>query len=180
MTILVAACLTAPGVQAQADESGDATLERRVKAAFLFKFASFIDWPPDAFAQADSPIRIAVMGDDAMAQDVLEASMNRTVEGRRVEVRPIAAGDTLDGVNILFLRDAAAARLGGSIADLEPRAILVVTESAGGLRRGSVINFVLDGGRVRFDISLDEAARRGIRLSSRLITVARQVLGGPR
>ena len=106
--------------------------------------------------------------------------MNRTVEGRRVEVRPIADGDTLDGVNILFLRDAAAARLGGSIADLEPRAILVVTESAGGLRRGSVINFVLDGGRVRFDISLDEAARRGIRLSSRLITVARQVLGGPR
>lgn len=176
--ICAAACATAP-VRAQFAPDESITLERRIKAAFVFKFASFVEWPPGTFAQADTPIQIAVMGDAAMAQDIAEASMNRTVEGRRIQVRQVDAGEPLDGVNILFLRDAAAEQL-GAFEDLKPDAMLIVTESADALHRGSIINFLLDGGKVRFDISLDAADKRGIRLSSRLITVARQVAGRPR
>ena len=157
-----------------------ATLERRVKAAFVYKFAAFVEWPPDAFAQADTPIRIGVVGEEAIARDIAEASMNRTVEGRRVQVMQVAPGDSLEGVHILFLREAASAVLRDSIAALKPEAMLIVTESADALGRGSVINFVLDGGKVRFDISLEAAERRGLRLSSRLITVARELTGRPR
>jgi len=66
------------------------------------------------------------------------------------------------------------------VTGLEPDAMLIVTESPGALERGSIVNFAVDEGRVRFDLSLEAAERRGLRLSSRLITVARQVLGAPR
>jgi hypothetical protein len=117
------------------------------------------------------------MGGEAMVQDILEASgSSRTVEGRRVLAKQVEPGDTLEGVHILFVRDEALGLVGGSVTDLKPDAMLIVTETEGALSRGSVINFVLDEGKVRFDISLDSAERRGLRLSSRLITVARAVI----
>jgi hypothetical protein len=184
LCIAVAICAAGAGaaapVRAQGSEDEAATLERRVKAAFVYKFVGFVDWPPGAFPQADTPIVIGVMGEEAIARDIAEASMNRTVEGRRIEVRRFSPGESLEGVHILFMRQAAFERLGDSIGALQPQAMLIVTESADALDYGSVINFLLDGGKVRFDISLEAAERRGLKLSSRLITVAREVIGKPR
>jgi hypothetical protein len=177
---LAVAIGTAVPARAQLISEEAAMLERRIKAAFVYKFAGFVDWPPDAFAQADTPIRIGVMGEESIVQDIAEASMNRTVKGRRVQVTQIAPGGSLEGLHILFLREAASSGLRDSIAALKPEALLVVTETADALDRGSVINFLLDGGKVRFDISLEAAQSRGLKLSSRLITVARKVIGRPR
>jgi hypothetical protein len=173
--VIAAAVATTPSVAQPADEGS--VLERRVKAAFVFKFAAFVEWPPTALPADDAPIWIAVMGGEAMVQDLLEASgSSRTVEGRRVLAKQVAPGETLDGVHILFVRSEALGQLGGSVADLKPDAMLIVTESQGALSHGSVVNFVLEEGKVRFDISLGAAERRGLRLSSRLITVARAVI----
>jgi hypothetical protein len=165
-----------------AQVSGDevAVLERRVKAVFVFKFAAFVDWPLEVLAETGAAIQIAVMGEEAVVQDIADAAGSRTVEGRRVQARRVGPGDPLDGVHILFMRDAAFRGMGGSVEQLRPEAMLIITESPGALGQGSVVNFVVDDGKVRFDISLDAAERRGLRLSSRLITVARTVVGKQR
>lgn len=161
-------------VRAQPAAAQADALERRVKAVFVFKFASFVDWPAEQLEHPDAPIQIAVMGEEAVVRDIADAAGSRTVEGRRVLARRVEPGDLLDGVHILFLRDSAFARLAEG---LPPQPMLVVTETPGALARGSVVNFVVDDGRVRFDISLESAERRGLKLSSRLITVARNVIG---
>jgi hypothetical protein len=175
--VLLASAPTA--AQATADQAG-ATLERSVKAAFVFKFAAFVDWPAEALPRPDGPIRIGVMGEEEIAREIAQAAASRTVEGHPVLAKQVQPGDSLEGVHILFVRDAELHRLGGSVADLMPDAMLIVTESNGALDDGSVVNFVVDDGRVRFDISLDAAERRGLKLSSRLITVARNVRSRPR
>jgi len=180
-TIALAAigCAGASPTAAQVVDDAAAALERSVKAAFVFKFAGFVDWPTQALPP-ESPIRIGVMGEEAIVEEIREAASGRTVEGRRVLAKRVAVGDTLDGVHILFMRDPAFQEIADLIAGLKPDAMLIVTESPGALDLGSIVNFAVDEGRVRFDLSLEAAERRGLRLSSRLITVARQVLGAPR
>jgi hypothetical protein len=180
-TIALAAigCARASPTAAQVVDDAPAQLERSIKAAFVFKFAGFVEWPAEALPP-ESPIRIGVMGEEAIVQEIREAASGRTVEGRRVLAKRVAVGDTLEGVHILFMRDPAFREMADQIAGLKPDPMLIVTESSGALERGSIINFAVDDGRVRFDLSLEAAERRGLRLSSRLITVARKVLGAPR
>jgi hypothetical protein len=172
------ALLGAPPVTAQVDENA-AALERSIKAAFVFKFAGFVDWPAQALGPG-WPIRIGVMGEETIVEEITDAASSRTVEGRRVLAKQIEPGDTLEGVHILFIREPAFRLLGDKLDELKPEAMLIVTESPGALERGSIVNFAVDDGRVRFDISLEAAERRGLRLSSRLITVAREVIGRPK
>jgi len=179
-TIALAAFAPAAPAAAQVvvDEAA-AALERSVKAAFVFKFAGFVDWPAEALPP-DAPIRIGVMGEETIVQEITEAASSRTVEGRRVLAKRIEPGDTLEGVHILFMRDPAFRKLASAVADLKPEAMLIVTESPGALERGSIVNFAVDDGRVRFDLSIEAAEQRGLKLSSRLITVARHAVGRAR
>ena len=160
-----------------ADE--DSTLEQRVKAAFLYQFAGYVEWPPNAFAQAATPITIAVLGADTLAAELSQVVTGRTVGGRSVVVRRVKPGDPLAGVHILFIGRAEATRLSQLAQSAQPRAILTVTESDGALAQGSMINFVLVDRRVRFEVALDSAEKGGLKLSSRLLAVAQQVRTGP-
>jgi hypothetical protein len=169
----------APAVAQVVVDEAAAALERSVKAAFVFKFAGFVDWPAEVLPP-DGPIRIGVMGEETIVQEIREAASSRTVEGRRVLAKQVVPGDTLEGVHILFMRDAAFRGMADEVAELKPEAMLIVTETPGALERGSIVNFAVDDGRVRFDLSLEAADQRGLRLSSRLITVARQVVGRSR
>lgn len=145
----------------------------------MLKFVSFVEWPPGAFPHADTPLQIAVMGDAAVVRDLVEATQDRTLDGRRVRVQQPAPGEPLEGVHILFVREAAAASINtGTERELAP--MLVVMESVGAFDRGSVINFVVDDGKVRFDVSLEAADKRGLKISSQLLTVARRIVERPR
>lgn len=167
----------APDRAARAAED-DATLEQRVKAAFLYQFAGYVEWPPDAFAQAGAPVTIAVLGADALAAELSQVVAGRTVGGRAVSVRRVRPGEPLAGVHILFIGRAENARLAQLAQGSQPRAILTVTESDGALAQGSMINFILVDRRVRFEVALDAAEKGGLRLSSRLLAVAQQVRTG--
>lgn len=161
---------------AQAAEDGE-TLELRVKAAFLYKFASYVEWPAKSFARPETPVTIGVIGAESLATELVQAVAGRTVNDRAVTVKRLNAGDSLAGIHILFIGRAESARLDQLAQSAQPRSILTVTESAGALARGSVINFVLSDGRVRFQIALDSAEKSGLKLSSRLLAVAQQVTG---
>ena len=163
--------------QAQAADD-DVTLEQRVKAAFLYQFAGYVEWPPQSFAQAGTPVTIAVLGADSLAAELSQVVTGRTVGGRQVTVKRVKPGESLAGVHILFIGQAESARLAQLAQTPKPRSILTVTESDGALAQGSMINFVLVDRRVRFEVALDAAEKNGLRLSSRLLAVAQQVRTG--
>lgn len=162
---------------AQAAEGAE-LLEQRVKAAFLYKFAGYVEWPEKSFARPETPVMIGIMGNELLAAELVQAVTGRTVNDRIVTVKRLRAGESLSGIHILFVGRAESARLDQLAQSAQPRSILTVTESDGALTRGSVINFVLTDGRVRFEIALDTAEKSGLKLSSRLLAVAQQVRTG--
>jgi uncharacterized protein DUF4154 len=171
-------CITAASWHARAAEDPE-SLELRVKAAFLYKFAGYVEWPTKAFARPETPVTIGVIGAEPLATELAQAVTGRTVNDRPVTVKRLRAGESLAGLHVLFIGRAENARLDQLAQSAQPRSILTVTESDGALARGSVINFVLSDGRVRFEIALDSAEKSGLKLSSRLLAVAQQVTGTP-
>ena len=149
----------------------DATLERQIKAAHLYKFAGYVEWPDSAFASPNAPIFIGVLGDDSLAVDLAQIVSGRTIDSHPVQVRRIRAGESVAGLHVVFVGNSERGRLADLRATGGPP-LLVVTEHEGALDIGSVINFRIIAGRVRFEIAIDNAERRGLKLSSRLLTVA--------
>jgi hypothetical protein len=154
-------------------------LERRVKAAFLYKFTGYVDWADNAFASPTAPLVIGVMGDEALAAETVQIVAGRSIDGRPLAVRRVTLADLAAGVHMLFVARSETGRLAQILKALPPGPVLVVTESEETFPQGSAINFVLVDGRVRFDVAMDAAERRGARLSSRLLGVARSVKRGP-
>nr|WP_267874044.1 YfiR family protein [Massilia soli] len=151
-------------------------MERKVKAAFLYKFLMFAEFPPTAFADPAAPMVIGVAADDAMARDLAQLVAGRTVNRRPVVVRALREDEAADGLHLLFVGGSDAARLARIARPAAP--LLIVTEAANGLQHGSVINFRIVAERVRFDVSLEAADKNKIKLSSRLLTVANLVHKG--
>jgi hypothetical protein len=151
--------------------ANDHEVERRVKAAYLFRFAAYVQWPHTA-AHPEAPLTIGVWGNDELAEDLAALVKTRTIDSRRVEVRRVRETETLAGLHMLFVSHTRAARLAEGLAALHPPTTLVVTESPGALNRGSAINFLIEDGQVRFEVSQEAAERRGLKLSSRLLAVA--------
>jgi hypothetical protein len=148
--------------------------EHEVKAAFLFKFLSFVEWPAAALP-AGAPIVMGVVGGEDVAAELQSLASGRTVEGRRVSVRRLSEGEAPADVHLVFFGRGEAARL----RELQRRAptqpLLVVCEWESALDSGAVVNFLRGDGRVRFEVALDAAERRGLRISPRMLAVAQLV-----
>lgn len=153
-------------------------LERSVKAAFLYKFAGYIEWPANLMPAGDTPIVIGVAHEAALADE-----LERIVPGRRIDNHPIAVrrvkdGEPLAGIHILFIGGADRARVSTLVRAAQTLPMLVVTELENGLALGSGINFVLIEGRVRFEAAPEAVDKTGLKLSSRLLSVASNTRGG--
>lgn len=180
MPLFLAAAGAAPRALAERDagQAGSArALERRVKAAFLYKFLGYAEFPAQAFAGPDDPLTIAVAGSDAMAAELSRIAAGRLIAGRPIVVRHLSLHEAPPSVHLLFVAGNDAERA-GRVLRAVPGAVLTVTECDDGLRLGSVINFRIIDQRVRFDVSLDAADKNGVKLSSRLLTVANRVQKG--
>ena len=153
--------------------------EHQVKAAFLYKFLGFVEWPPQSFERADSPLVIGVLGADALAEELVAMVAARTAGGHPVEARKIRRGDSLAELHVLFVGRTDSAALPGLLGSTKGRSLLTVTESDEALAYGSTINFVVVDNKVRFDVALGPAEQRNLKISSRLLAVARKVLPNP-
>lgn len=155
-----------PGHAVQIDsESGQ-------KAAFVLRFAGFVEWPPGA----DSEIfRIAVLGDTAVAGDLEELADGRQVGGRPVRVSRVTSVSAARDAQVLVVGSAHGPRLHDLLEPLAGHSVLVVTAENGALAAGSAINFLQHEDRVRFEVSLPAARRMGLRVSSELLSVAARV-----
>ncbi|TAK40473.1 MAG: YfiR family protein [Betaproteobacteria bacterium] len=172
--LLAAALLTAASVLAQADGAA----ETQIKAAFLYKFGGFVEWPMRAFQRPDSPFMIGVLGADAVAADLELVVAGRTVQGRPIAVRKLKRGEPFASLHVLFVGHAESARMAEILVAAKGQPLLIVTESEDALSHGSMINFVAVGDKVRFDVALPQAERGQLRISARLLAVARKVISG--
>lgn len=156
-------------------------LEREVKAAFLYRFGGFVEWPEDAFLHADSPLVIGLHEADELAAPLARTVSGRTVNGRALQVVKLKKTDAVGGErapHIAFTgaQDRAAAR---SLLDgCRELPILMVSDSERVHGMGSVINFLVAGQRVRFEVSLQAAAAAQLRISARLLSAAWRVRAG--
>ncbi len=148
----------------------------QIKAAFLSKFGDFVEWPPAAFAGAGEPFVIGVLGAAALVAELERVAAGRTVQGRPITVRRLEKEDKLEGLHVLFIGEDQRERLPKVLGEAAGRALLTVTEVPEPLAAGSMINFVSEAGRVRFDIALPPAERSRLRISARLLAVARKVV----
>ncbi|WP_020680088.1 YfiR family protein [Marinobacterium rhizophilum] len=176
--LLLGSCMITPAT-GLAREAANSATETRIKAAFLFKFCHYVTWPDSAFPASDSPINIGVIGSDDIARELQQAVAGRSIQQRPLHVRTYTAATLPDDIQLLYVGAAARAAAPRWLASLQGKPVLVVTDSRNGLDRGSSINFEVDGDRVRFDISLSAAQAHQLKLSSQLLSVARQVRGTP-
>jgi hypothetical protein len=167
-----------PPAPAQAQPATSARASA-VKAAFLYNFAGFVEWPPGTFQRPDQPLVIGVAGDDEVAADLEQLTAGRTVGERPLAVRRLAEGAPATGVQIYFVGRRRESQLRDAVEGAAGP-VLVVTDQPGALRLGSVINFVSEGGRLRFAASLAAAEARNLKLSARLLAVAQDVEGRTR
>lgn len=158
-------------------QAPDNLLEYQVKAAFLLNFAKFVEWPAAAFRAFDAPVTICVAGDDPFG-----AILDRTVEGELVNNRAVKAqrllpdGD-LRSCHILFISRSERERFAEIVSRLRGSSVLTVSELPGFVDAGGMIEFIVEEGKARFYINAATAAAGGLRLSSRLLRVAKEVRG---
>ena len=165
----------ARGAAAQTGEQSD--LEWQVKAAYLYKFGSYVEWPPASFASADASLKIGILGADALFDALLKISAGRTINGHAVSVRKLGRGDAVAGLNVLFIGKGA--RLADILAATRGQPVLTVTDADDALAAGSMINFVVVDGKLRFEVAPKAAVLSNIVISARLLAVAHKVAPGP-
>ena len=144
-----------------------------VKAAYLFRFASYVEWPESM--KGEGPFLIGVAGAESVAVHLEHLLNGMSVHGRPAKVRRVRTADDLNGLHILYVGPN---YFRGS-RPLRERAIekpiLLVTDSPGGFEGGGVINFIEVDRNLRFEISLDAAERSGLKIDSALLAVAAYV-----
>lgn len=163
------------GAWAQAERVAE---EHQVKAAYLYKFLGFIEWPPQAFVSAESPFVIGVVGADELADELARVVASRQVNGRAAVARKLRPGEPPTGVHLLFIGRDAAPRAASLLAQARDKSMLTVTETEEAFEAGSAINFVVIDNKVRFDVAPRSAEASSLKISSRLLGVARRVRGG--
>jgi hypothetical protein len=170
--LAIAAILLLPATQLEAQER----LEYQVKAAFLLNFTRFIEWPANSFSSASAPFTICVFGKDPFGRVLEEAMEGESVNGRRLEVRRLSEIPQSHGCQMVYF----SALEKDVLESASGRGVLLVGEGEGFVRAGGAIGFVIDHRRVRFDINQTAAENAGLKLSSKLLNVARIVnrIGG--
>lgn len=152
-------------------------LELQVKAAYLYNFIGFVEWPEDAFDAPDDPLEIGVMEAEALADQLVRTIAGRTVRGRPLAVRKLRRTDPPAELHLLFVGAMPKPQLADVLSRGRHLHELLVTEAEGALHKGSMINFVLAEERLRFEVAPKNAEQSGLTISARLLAAALRVEG---
>jgi hypothetical protein len=171
-TLAVVCLLGVPGWHAGAAELYS---EDAVKAAFLYRFTGYVDWPPEALA--NPPFTIAVLDADGVATELGRLLQNRQVQNQAAQVKSIKSIKEINNAQMLYIGAIHREDLRHIVAYMAGRPVLIVTNEDDGLDAGSTVNFLLIDQRVRFEISVDAAQRAGLKVASELLAVAIRVRG---
>ncbi len=167
VAIAVATCMVAAG------SCPASPTEYEVKSAFIYNFAKFLEWPANAFASADSPIIIGIIGDDPFGGLLQQTVRGKTAAGRRIEVKHFDKVRDCQLCHILFVSASERGRLSKILDRLKGSSVLTVGETAGFVRQGGIIGFVMDDNKVGFEVNVGAAKQAGLKISSKLLKLAK-------
>lgn len=146
--------------------------EYKVKAAFLYNFPKFVEWPSQSFKGPSDPIVIAVLGRSPFHDTLAEALAGKTINGRPFQVREISEVPQASGCQILFVASSERRRVAQLLKDAGISGVLTIGESLNFAEEGGVVNFKIEDGNVRLQINLEAARRQQLHISAKLLHLA--------
>jgi hypothetical protein len=150
--------------------------EDSVKAAFIYRFAGYVEWP--RAIESGQTFNIAVVGSNDIVLRLQTLVVDRTLHNRPIKVRKVSSVRDAAGAHILYVGPEHRGDLRSQLSQLGSRETLIVTDEEHGLDAGGTINFLMVDHRVRFEVSLESARRAELTVSSELLSVAARVQGG--
>jgi hypothetical protein len=145
--------------------------EYQLKAAFLFNFAKFVEWPPEAFTES-SPFVIGILGENPFGADLERTLRDQTVNKHRLEIKELRSPLEATNCHILFISTSEKMRLPKIFESLGEAKVLTVGETDRFTETGGMINFVLERNKIRFQINNEAAKSAGLKISSKLLSLA--------
>ena len=154
---------------------GDSPDEYALKAAMLYNLTRFVEWPPSAYADPQAPTVLCIIGRDPFGSYLTSTILNRTVDGRPVVLLHPQNGRGYTGCHLLYISSTEKKGMAGIVAILNNSSVLTVGEMTHFAAQGGMVQFSLEDQQVRFNINLDGACRAGLKISAKLLTIARIV-----
>lgn len=149
--------------------------EYQIKAAFLFNFTQFVEWPDAAFSGPDAPLYVGVLGDDPFGSALEETFRGESVQNHKLSIRHAQKVEDLADCQMLFVSKSENARVPEILAKIDSRPVVTVSEVDGFARRGGTIDFYRENNKVRFEINLGSARQSGLKISSQLLGLGKLV-----
>ncbi len=173
------ACLWLAGGWAAAAESSAGLGEYQVKAAFLYNFTKFTEWPASAFTSSNAPLVIGIVGEDPFGPMLDDFVSGESVRGRPLTVKRLPAGEEMRSCHVLFISRSEKDRLPALLSRLKGSPVLIVGDFNGFAQQGGMVNLLLVNKTVKMEINQAPAAEAGLQLSSKLLRLASLVTSSP-
>lgn len=156
-------------------KGAEALKEYELKAAFLYNFTKFVEWPTNHFPNAQAPLVVAVAGQSPCTAELEKIARERKVNGRALIIKMVKTPEAAKDAHVLFLPASEDSRLKEWLAGVQGAGVLSIGESESFARQSGIINFVLEGEKIRFDLNIDQAEAAGLKVSAQLQKLARTV-----
>jgi hypothetical protein len=155
-----------------ADGSDVSPTEYQLKAAFLFNFAKFVDWPPAAFTNSTAPFVIGILGENPFGRDLVNTIQNKKIGPHPIASRRVESIGDARLCHIIFISNSESKRLREIFAGLRGASVLTVGENDNFIGAGGMLNFVVEGRKIRFQINDASARHAGLKINSKLLSLA--------
>ena len=150
--------------------------EYQVKAAFVYNFAKFVEWPAREFATPTAPIRICVWKDHSFEAELNHIANGKSIAGRPVGIIAVQDADQGRNCHILFVNSSQEKQVHHIVEVLRDTSVLTVGETRDFVDEGGIIGFTMQDDRVQFQVNHRAANQAGLRISSRLLSLAKRVI----
>jgi hypothetical protein len=170
--VLLSIALSAPSVSAQS------ATEDQVKAAYLFNFAKFIEWPPEVFDKPDAPMNFCLLGRSPVADEFDSSVRGKSISGHSINIKHLQSPADIKGCHLVFLAASAGKQQQKLVQLAKGTPVLLVAETAGFARAGGTINFIKENDRLVFEVNITAAESSHLKISSKLLALARIVVPG--
>ena len=149
--------------------------EYQIKAAFLYNFAKFVEWPAKALPETSTSMTLCILGEDPFGTDLEQSLDGKTVNGKSIAIKRFRGIRGLEVCHILFISSSERLHLPEILDALREASVLTVGETEQFAKLGGIINFTIEENKVRFEINVDAVERAGLKISSRLLKLGKVI-----
>ena len=172
--LLFIACVILNAVPTSVQADADTRAAYKIKAAYLYNFIKFVDWPEGTFSAKTAPVTIGILGTSPFGPEIGQLE-TKTVQDHPIRLRYGQTAEELSGCQLIYIAPSAWPQLEQTMARLPQKGVLTVSGAPSFNQQGGVVRFVERDNRVRFAINLQAAQAAGLRISSRLLQLAIEV-----